>query len=74
MFWAHKIDGLGHARVMLKILTKNLFYKYSMNIHYLQKMLVTNLVLATKCYKVSCTSHQRILGTLLQQDMMQNML
>ena len=33
---------------MLKILTMNLFYKYSMNIHHLQKMLVTNLVLATK--------------------------
>ena len=28
----------------------NLFYKYSMNIHHLQKMLVTNLVLGTKCY------------------------
>ena len=36
---------------MLKILTINLFYKYSMNIHHLQKMLVTNLVLATKCYR-----------------------
>ena len=59
---------------MLQILTMNLFYKYSMNIHHLQKMLVTNLVMATKCYKVSCTSHQRLLGTLLQQDMMQNML
>ena len=43
---------------MLKILTMNLFYKYSMNIHHLQKILVTNLIL---------------LGTLLQQDMMQNM-
>ena len=43
-----------------------------MNIHHLQKMLVTNLVLATKCYRVSRTSHQRLLGTLLQQDMMQN--
>ena len=38
---------------MLKILTMNLFYKYSMNIHHLQKMLVTNLVLATKCYRLS---------------------
>ena len=37
---------------MLKILTMNLFYKYSMNIHHLQKTLVTNLVLATKCYGV----------------------
>ena len=36
---------------MLQILTMNLFYKYSMNIHHLQKMLVTNLVLATKCYR-----------------------
>ena len=36
---------------MLKILTMNLFYKYSMNIYHLQKMLVTNLVLATKCYR-----------------------
>ena len=35
--------------VMLKILTMNLFYKYSMNIHHFQKMLATNLVLATKC-------------------------
>ena len=33
---------------MLKILTMNLFYKYSMNIHHLQKMLVANLVLATR--------------------------
>ena len=48
MFWAYEIDGRGHARVMLKILTMNIFYKYSMNIHDLQKMLVTNLVLATK--------------------------
>ena len=55
---------------MLKILTMNFFHKHSMNIHHLQKMLVTNLVLATKCYR---TSHQRLLGTLLQQDMMQNM-
>ena len=37
---------------MLKILTMNLFYKYSMNIHHLQKMLVTNLDLATECYSV----------------------
>ena len=37
---------------MLKILKMNLFYKYSMNIHHLQKMLVTNLVLVTKCYSV----------------------
>ena len=37
---------------MLKILTMNLFYKYSVNIHHLQKMLVTNLVLATKWYSV----------------------
>ena len=37
---------------MLKILTMNLFYKYSVNIHHLQKMLVTNVVLATKCYSV----------------------
>ena len=58
---------------MLKILTMNLFYNYSMNMHHLQKMLVTNLVLATKCYGVSLTSHQRLLGTLSQQDMMQNM-
>ena len=58
---------------MLKILTMNLFYKYSMHIHHLQKMLVTNLVMATKCYRVSRTSHQRLLGTLLQRDMMQNM-
>ena len=57
---------------MLKILTMNLFYKYSMNIHHHQKMLVTNL-LATKCYRLSRTSHQTLLGTLLQQDMMQNM-
>ena len=28
---------------MLKILTINLFYKYSMNTHHLQKMLVPNL-------------------------------
>ena len=55
MFLAYKIGGWGHARVMLKILTMNLFYKYSMNIHHLQKMLVTNLVLATKCYRVSWT-------------------
>ena len=52
MFWAYKIDGGGHAQVMLKILTMNLSYKYIMNIHHLQKMLVTNLVLATKCYSV----------------------
>ena len=37
---------------MLKIQTMNLFYKYSVNIHHLQKMLVTDLVLATKCYSV----------------------
>ena len=37
---------------MLKILTINLFYKYTWSIHHLQKMLVTNLVLATKCYSV----------------------
>ena len=37
---------------MLKILTMTLFYRYSVNIHHLQKMLVTNLVLATKCYSV----------------------
>ena len=37
---------------MLKILTMNLFYRYSVNIHHLQKMLVANLVLATKCYSV----------------------
>ena len=37
---------------MLKILTMNLFYKYSMNIHHLQNMLIANLVLATKCYSV----------------------
>ena len=30
----------------------NLFYKYSVNIHHNQKMLVTDLVLATKCYSV----------------------
>ena len=58
---------------MLKILTMNLFYKYSMNIQHLQKMLVTNLVLATKCYRVSWTSDQRLLGKLLQQDQMQHM-
>ena len=58
---------------MLKILTMNLFYKYSMNIKHLQKMLVTNLVLATKCYRVSWTSDQRLLGKLLQQDQMQHM-
>ena len=45
---------------MLKIPTITLFYKYSMSIHHLQKMLVANLVL-------------RLLGTLLQQDMMQHM-
>ena len=73
MCWAYKIDGWRHARVMLKILTMNLFYKYSMNMHHLQKMWVANLVLATKCYRVSWTSHQRLLDTLLQQDMMQNM-
>ena len=38
--------------LMLKILTMNLFYEYSVNIHHLQKMLVTNLVLATKRYSV----------------------
>ena len=36
---------------MLKILTMYLFYKYSMNIHHFQNMLVTNIVLTTKCYK-----------------------
>ena len=74
MFCAYRIDGWGHARVMLKILTLDLFYKCtSMNIHHHQKMLVTNLVLAAKWYRLSWTSHQRLLGTLLQQDMMQNM-
>ena len=37
---------------MLKILTMNLFYKDSVNIHHHQKMLVTDLVLATKSYSV----------------------
>ena len=45
---------------MLKILTMNLFYKYSVNIHHLQKMLVTNLVLATKCYSVMNKSPKMI--------------
>ena len=53
MFWAYKIDGWGHAREMLKILTINLFLKSDRNIRHLQKMLVTNQVLATKCYRVS---------------------
>ena len=71
--YPHFLGYCSFARVMLIILTMNLFYKYSMNIHQLQTMLVIILVLATNA--IEC--HKEVTNdywvSLVQQDMMQNM-
>ena len=55
------ICNLGQKLTYICFGHMNLFFKYSMNIHHLQKMLVINLVLATKCYSVMNNS-PKIIG------------